>query len=362
MHASEATDGTPMDEPTDPDQARAPESTAGPARAALTRVAVPARIPEPAADWCRHEVRRLVAGHLLGTAAILWAAVAAVLHWQDVGFVSANAFGALIGLAGVAARVLAVLVVGPLGMRYVRRYSAGPPEYVRTHSRSAPPLPEVASLPDIWELDDPSVDCECVAVGVSVPSPLVGGHSSDQRSDPGGDHAGESSPRAESAAVALREMGLPLVAAVRTDGRPSSVVDLFSDGDRIVAAVDRTSGSITLLTELAGFRVLVTSALLVPPTDDLVVNVVDDDAPSALVVSHRRLVQAAVRSRALASDPVGLFKLAQQRELEAYRQLGPFWGAMLDLRCRPGGARLLSAPSAQDVLLFTGNRLFQQTR
>ena len=37
------------------------------------------------------------------------------------------------------------------------------------------------------------------------------------------------------------------------------------------------------------------------------------------------MMQQAFRARTRVSEPVGLFKLAQQRELEAYRELGPFW-------------------------------------
>jgi hypothetical protein len=159
----------------------------------------------------------------------------------------------------------------------------------------------------------------------------------------------------------LRALGFAPVATLRTDGPGGRYIDLYGDSDRIVVAVDRTSATTTLLTELAGFRVLVTSALLVPPTDELVVNVVAKADPATLVRSHQLLVQRAFRSRTRVSEPVGLFKLAQQRELEAYRELGPLWGAVLDLRCRPRGVRLLAAPSAGDVLLFTGNRLFRQT-
>lgn len=163
-------------------------------------------------------------------------------------------------------------------------------------------------------------------------------------------------------AEALRELGFVPVAAVRSEGPDARVVDLYHDGDRIVVAVDRTSGSTTVLTELVGFRVLVTTALLVPPTDELVVNVVADGDTPGLVLSHQRLVRQAFRSRTLPSEPVGLFKLAQQRELQAYRGLGARWGALIDLRCRPRGVRLLAAPSAGEVLLFTGNKRFARPR
>ena len=166
---------------------------------------------------------------------------------------------------------------------------------------------------------------------------------------------------AQLAADALAAVGFSPVATMRADGPSTRLVDLYTDHERTVAAVDRTSGSTTLLTELVGFRVLVTSSLLVPPTDELVVNTVRDAHPTALVVSHRRLAEQAFRSRAVRSEPIGLFQLAQRREAEAYRQLGQRWGSLLDLRCRRGGMRLIAAPAAEDVLVVTGNRLYRQT-
>ena len=352
-----------------PDAPDTPD-TPGTGHTGLTRVEIGDLVPEPATDWCRHEVRRLIAGHLLATAAIVAGVVIGLARRSGIGWAPAVGLGVLAGVTTAAARVAAALLTAPLGLRYVRRYITAPPEYRTTCDPTVTAVPvtpdapvaiDPTSLPDVWDLEP----LDAATLDAAVAQDLVDAGTLHDR--PFHDRlldeptTGHSSAAADEAARALGELGLWPVAAVRTEGHPSSVVALFSDGDRIVAAVDRTRGSITLLTELVGFRVLVTGTLLVPPTDDLVVNVVDDDSPSALVVSHRRLVYSAVRSRAMASDPVGLFKLAQQRELEAYRQLGPFWGAMLDLRCRPRSVRLLSAPSAPDVLLFTGNRLFRQT-
>ena len=145
------------------------------------------------------------------------------------------------------------------------------------------------------------------------------------------------------------------------EGPDGRVVDLLTDGRRSVAAVDRTSGSVTVLSELVGFRMLVTTGLLVPPTDDLVLNVVTGADADASIASHRRLVTEVFRNHTLPSDPVGLYKLLVQREVEGYRGLGARWASVLDLRCRAGALRLLAAPTPDELLLYTGNQLFKQT-
>lgn len=318
-------------------------------RPALTRVPVAAdeRPREPAIDWCRHEVRRIVAWHLLATSMVVLAVVVPWCWWQFDSVALAFGVGVAAAVVVAAARIGVVLLAGPLGFTFVRTFTASPPEYLLAHR------PVVATLPsvDLWDLD-PNEEIP--------PEPLEPQQAIDAIDAMSAMSDDPHPERRTAIADVLREMGFAPSATVRADGRAGAVVDLYTDGDLIVAAAERSSGTVTVLTELAGFRVLVSSTLLVPPTDELVVNVVDDADPAGLVLSHQRLVQQAFRSRTLASDPVGLFKLAQQRELEAYRELGPFWGAMLDLRCRRRMARLAAAPTAGEVLLFTGNRLFQR--
>ena len=347
--------------------APAPVSTpavtpAPPDREPLTRVPIDAsgRPREPAIEWCRHEVRRVVAWHLVLNSVVVLGVVVPLCWWQlgspTVSIGIGLAAAVLVGLI----RIAVVLVAGPLGFSYVKTFTASPPDYLLAHrpTLASPPGPDPAAPAvgstevDLWDLD-PNEIVE-PAPAATVDDTTEAEHDPDDPDDP------EPGRRAAIADV-LREMGFVHAATVRADGRAGAVVDLYTDNALIVAAVERSSGSVTILTELAGFRVLVSSALLVPPTDELVVNVVDDADPAGLVLSHQRLVQQAFRARTRPSDPVGLFKLAQQRELEAYRELGPFWGAMLDLRCRPRGVRLAAAPDAGELLLFTGNRLFQHT-
>lgn len=322
----------PMDPTTPTDQ-----------RPTLTRVDVdPSQVvDEPAAAWCRHEIRRIVAWRLVATGALVFGAATPVWWWQR-GPAWAIAGSSFLAAAVVGARWWVARRTAPLGHGYVRRYLELPPEFVLVHGRMPAP-------------DDPSA----AAQALSEPGELDRGPNQDADGDQGQGQADDDGVRPN--AEALRELGFAPVAAVRSEGPDARVVDLYRDGDRIVVAVDRTSGSTTVLTELVGFRVLVTTALLVPPTDELVVNVVADGDTPGLVLSHQRLVRQAFRSRTLPSEPVGLFKLAQQRELQAYRDLGARWGALIDLRCRPRGVRLLAAPSAGEVLLFTGNKLFRQT-
>lgn len=341
----------------------APAADRAPDRAPLTRVPIEptARPDEPAIEWCRHEVRRIVAWHVLLNSIVVMGVVVPLCWWQLDSPAWAVGIGAAAALAVTVTRLGIVLVAGPLGFSYVKTYTSSPPEYLLAHRPMIATLPEPerpATEPaatesteiDLWDLDPNEV---------AEPAPPEVGPDLDPAAMLDTD---DPDPERRTAiADVLREMGFTHASTVRADGRAGAVVDLYSDGKLIVAAVERSSGSVTILTELVGFRVLVSSTLLVPPTDELVVNVVDDADPAGLVLSHQRLVQQAFRSRTLPSDPVGLFKLAQQRELEAYRELGPFWGAMLDLRCRPRGVRLAAAPDASDLLLFTGNRLFQHT-
>lgn len=339
----------------------AASTPAPPDRPPLTRVPIDqaGRPREPAIDWCRHEVRRIVAWHLVLNSIIVLGVVVPLCWWQLGSPSIAMAIGVAAALLVTSTRIGIVLVAGPLGFSYVKTYTVSPPDYLLAHR------PTVATLPapetggndgepgqiDLWDLDPNEIETAADLVRAADgtdPADLLDADDPDPE-------------RRVAIADVLREMGFAHASTVRADGRIGAVVDLYTDGALIVAAVERSSGSVTILTELAGFRVLVSSALLVPPTDELVVNVVDDADPAGLVLSHQRLVQQAFRSRTRPSDPVGLFKLAQQRELEAYRELGPFWGAMLDLRCRPRGVRLAAAPDASDLLLFTGNRLFQHT-
>jgi hypothetical protein len=299
---------------------------------------------EPAIAWCHHELRRIVAWHLVLNSVMVLGVVVPWSWWYFDSAALAAGVGVAAAVVVVVVRIGIVLVAGPLGFGFVKTFTTSPPEYLLAHR------PVVATLApvDIWDLD-PNED---------IPSQPLG---PDLDTVDAADAADPHPQRRIAIAEVLREMGFSHASTVRADGRAGAVVDLYTDGDRIVAAAERSSGTVTVLTELAGFRVLVSSTLLVPPTDELVVNVVDDADPAGLVLSHQRLVQQAFHTRTLVGDPVGLFKLAQQRELEAYRELGPFWGAMLDLRCRRGITRLAAAPTASEVLLFTGNRLFQRT-
>ncbi|MFN8023558.1 MAG: hypothetical protein U0Q03_18660 [Acidimicrobiales bacterium] len=307
----------------------------------LTRVDVDPSliVDDPAADWCRHEIRRVVAWRLVQTASLVGVVTLPVAWWATGSAADASGLAVAVAAAAATTRWAAARVTAPLGGRYLRTLLDLPPDYVLAFDGPTVVAPGLdASAPS--DTSDP-------AETSATPLVIDGGGTMPER------HAGT--------ADVLRELGFRPNATVRSETAGGRVVDLYVDDDRIVVAVDRTSASTTVLTELVGFRVLVTSALLVPPTDELVVNVVTDGDTAGLVLSHQRLVRQAFRSRTLPSEPVGLFKLAQQREFQAYRDLGPRWGSLVDLRCRPRGVRLLAAPSAGEVLLFTGNKLFRQT-
>lgn len=351
--------------------APAPDVVAAP----ITRVAIdPSWLAhEPATEWCRHEVRRMVAVRLVVGAAACGAVAAAVTWWQLGDPTTTIAVAIAAAIAVTVLRWWIASVFSPLGARYVRRYTASPPDVLlertilpetaaaaadaaRTGgSPFAPPAAGTAvvgPVTDLWDLDPagPPVPAPAAEVGRPDPIELV---------DLGPDRTRVPDPHPN--CVAVEAAGFALAAVVRMEGPDGRVVDLLTDGERSVAAVDRTSGSVTVLSELVGFRMLVTTALLVPPTDDLVLNVVTGADPAASIASHRRLVAEVFRNHTLPSDPVGLYKLLVQREVEGYRGLGARWASVLDLRCRSGALRLLSAPTPEELLLYTGNQLFRQT-
>ena len=368
----------PMEPTTD-----APSPAAGGDRSTstgVTRVAIDQALldsvilaPEPAVSWYRHEVRRLFLLHLLVSVAVMAAVVTGAGLALGRAPVTAVGAGLAIGVAVAALWTLVLVFVVPLTVRQVRRMIAAPTHWVRVRAvpvaADGSPAAPVASeprvtLPDVWDLgDEPEAE---IADGLAGEQPVA-----DDRPDAPVSTAATTGPgtpllercrRAIDTAHDLVELGFEPVATLRTDGRPTQMVDLYREGDRVVAAIDRATGGLLVLTELVGLRVLVTTAVPMPPTDELVVNVVDADTPTALVVSHQRLVAVALSTRTLAGDPIGLFRLAHQRRVEGHRGLGPWWAAVLDRRVRTGRPRLAATPPPGELLLLTGNRLFRGPR
>ena len=172
-------------------------------RPARTRVPVAAdeRPREPAIDWCRHEVRRIVAWHLLVTSTVV---LAVVVPWCWRQFDSvALAFGAGVAAAVVvaAARIAIVVLAGPLGFTFVRTFTASPPEYLLAHQRVVATQPPV----DLWDLD-PNEEIP--------PEPLEPRHDTDGMAAMSDDPHPE---RRLAIADVLREMGFTPTATVRAD-------------------------------------------------------------------------------------------------------------------------------------------------
>jgi hypothetical protein len=351
----------PESEPAAPVAAAAIDPwSAPPRRVAIERVPVdPDSLTDEApTDWFRHEVRRSVVLRLVATGAGVAAATAPPLWWRSDDPLAATGGAMVIGSAVAGLRWCLASWTSPLGRRAARRSLGQPPQFVvasRAPAPRPPGPPSVRLLADPWE-GDPAGDA-ALAVDLA-PDPEtsldVGGP------DRTGSLRDAPSTAATAATAALAALGFRPAATMRSIGDGTRIVDLRVDGDVTVAAVDRASGATTLYTELSGARVLVTSSLLVLPGDDLVVNVVPGAHPTTLVVAHRRLVAQAFRCRVVGSDPVGLFRLAHLREAEAARALGPRWAALVDLRCRPPGRRLLAAPAPADILSVTGNRLYRK--
>jgi hypothetical protein len=370
----------PMEPTTD-----APSPGAGADGSGLTRVAIEQALldsvflaPEPAVSWYRHEVRRLFLLHLIASVVV----VAALVTGAGLAFgrtpIEAAAAGATTGVAVAAVWTLVLVFVLPLTVRQVRRMIAAPTHWVRVRAapvattgspvRADTPDPRApdprAPLPDVWDLDpepEPEPEPDPEPGPGSLGGSDVATATAAETTRPGVALV-ERCRRAIETAHDLVELGFDPVATLRTDGRPTRMVDLYREGDRVVAAIDRASGDLLVLTELVGLRVLVTTAVPMPPTDELVVNVVAPDTPTALVVAHQRLVAVALSRRTLAGDPIGLFRLADQRRVEGHRGLGPWWAAVLDRRVRTRRPRLSAAPSAGELLLLTGNRVFRDPR
>jgi len=359
----------PMEPTTD-----APSPGAGADGSGLTRVA----IEQALLDWYRHEVRRLFLLHLIASVVV----VAALVTGAGLAFgrtpIEAAAAGATTGVAVAAVWTLVLVFVLPLTVRQVRRMIAAPTHWVRVRAapvattgspvRADTPDPRApdprAPLPDVWDLDpepEPEPEPDPEPGPGSLGGSDVATATAAETTRPGVALV-ERCRRAIETAHDLVELGFDPVATLRTDGRPTRMVDLYREGDRVVAAIDRASGDLLVLTELVGLRVLVTTAVPMPPTDELVVNVVAPDTPTALVVAHQRLVAVALSRRTLAGDPIGLFRLADQRRVEGHRGLGPWWAAVLDRRVRTRRPRLSAAPSAGELLLLTGNRVFRDPR
>jgi len=86
--------------------------------------------------------------------------------------------------------------------------------------------------------------------------------------------------------------GFSPIAIVRDDkAEPASVIDICHDpSGLVVAAVDRSSGMVTLLSSIDGGRTLVSTTRRTLPHERLVVNAADGSGVPALIATHQRAI------------------------------------------------------------------------
>ncbi len=257
--------------------------------------------------WCRHEIRRLLARRIAAQASITLVGVAAILSWRLDSVTIGVATGVAGAVVATALRLGRTMLAGSIGVRYLHRYLAAPPATL-----VGGPF-EPADATDVAE-HRARHDAELIALGY----------------DP--------------------------FATAHVGSAAGPAMDLWIGPGATVVAIDRSSGTVVAMNALAGEGVLMSSALFTPPSDHLVVNTVPGGDVVDLVTSHRRLARDAFSSRIRTLDPVATLALCRRREHEAYRELGPHWGVLLDLRCRPHRGRMSVSPDVGDVLLSSGFR------
>ena len=128
---------------------------------------------------------------------------------------------------------------------------------------------------------------------------------------------------------------------------PAPTFELLHTEDcTITATVSRASGSISLYSKLADGRFLVTDRRLILPNRRLIVNVVDDDTPMAMVAAHRAALERSPVDVVATPHALELIQLVHDAEHASYRQLGPWLGSFLNLD--PHRRQLLSLTASPD--------------
>lgn len=133
---------------------------------------------------------------------------------------------------------------------------------------------------------------------------------------------------------------------------PATIFDLYQSSEQLVtAAVSRATGSVSILSGLSDGRILHTAALQVVPSERMVVNTVARGDAEALMASHRSLLGVlAIRGVRPVEATTRLWLDAAESEAGAYRALGPFLGALVNLTGGPALGRMLVRVPPEHVL------------
>lgn len=150
----------------------------------------------------------------------------------------------------------------------------------------------------------------------------------------------------------IKDLGLPpLVPAARISDADASF-DVYSFPDSLtVVMVHTEDGSVTVVSQLVDGRLLVTSDLLIVPSERLIVNLHPGSTASGLVSAHRRLAGVLAKKglgpvRASAAISVEVLRA----ETEGMVGLGPVAGAFCGFAGSSKPFRLLVSPSPREVL------------
>lgn len=137
-----------------------------------------------------------------------------------------------------------------------------------------------------------------------------------------------------------------LPAAVVSDPlrRRSTIYHILQTRDRrAIVSVGHQSGEISLMTTLSSGRVLVTSAILLPPHPELVPNMVPGAGPDELMSAHERLrAQLAERGVTATHTVPRVFERVAQLEQEAVAQLTPLLASLVDWSYTAGRRRIMA--------------------
>ncbi len=119
----------------------------------------------------------------------------------------------------------------------------------------------------------------------------------------------------------------------------------------VTAAIGRESGTVSLVSRLSDDRILLTTNLMIPPRESLVVNTVLEGDAMAIAKAH------AVVTHQLGVDGVTpmeaqptIFRDVMQLEHRSYDDLGPFLGSFCNLDASRGAHRLMVNVQPDEVL------------
>lgn len=151
--------------------------------------------------------------------------------------------------------------------------------------------------------------------------------------------------------VAARLPGFAPVATIRdAEGKAGPVFDVYHDPSRLVAASVSRSGVLSLMSSLAGGRLLVTRAAPLAPHERRVMNVAPEDSVDGIIASHRVALskQGDVTKLNESAHQVVFDSLAL--EYASFSQLGPALSSFVDLEESGRSWRVIAKIGADELV------------